>query len=171
MISAGRTVHDREPAGSQRVLLVCTGNLCRSPMAAVLLRKMLADRGLDAKITVASAGMAALDGQPAAALAVEVIEEAGLDLTGHRSRGIDGQLVRSADLIVTMEETQRESLARAFPGRAESIHVLSALAGEEGDVADPFGTGSRSAYQACLIRLRVLLERALPRMLIQLGMA
>ena len=138
-------------------------------MAAALLRRMLKDAGLEDRITVASAGIAALAGQPAAALALEAAEEAGLDLAGHRSRAVDGEAMGSAHLVMTMEEIQREALAAAFPGRAERIHLLSALAGEEGDVADPYGTGSSSAYQACLQRLEVLLEQALPRILRRLG--
>ncbi|MFQ5946191.1 MAG: low molecular weight protein arginine phosphatase [Anaerolineae bacterium] len=148
--------------------MVCTGNLCRSPLAAALLRRMLKDAGIEHRVTVVSAGIAALDGQPAAALALEVAAEVGLDLAGHRSRAVDREAMRGADLIVTMEQVQREALAEAFPARAERIHLLSTLAGEEGDVADPYGTGSSSAYQACLQRLEVLLRKALPRILSEL---
>lgn len=157
---------DGEP---RTVLLVCTGNLCRSPMAAALLRRMLSDLGLEDRVRVASAGVAAADGRPAAALAVEVAGESGLDLTVHLSRALDAEAMRRADLVITMESIQRESLLRGFPDRAGRIHLLGSLAGEADDVVDPYGTGSIAAYRECLQRLRSLLARALPQILDLLG--
>lgn len=81
------------------VLLVCTGNTCRSPMAEVLLRRALADRGVPAR--VCSAGLLA-GGQPAAAEAVQAMAARGLDLAGHQSHRITTEDVRGADLVLGM---------------------------------------------------------------------
>ena len=83
------------------VLFVCTGNTCRSPMAAALARDELARRGWR-HVQIASAGAAAEPGQPASPPALAVMERSGLDLAGHASQLLTPELVDWADLILAM---------------------------------------------------------------------
>jgi protein-tyrosine-phosphatase len=145
-----------------RLVLLCTGNTCRSPMAAAVFREEL---GSDAdRVEVTSAGTAAWDGQPASAGASEAAARAGLDLAAHRSRRATAELLRGADLVLVME---REHLRAAVALGADPrrTHVLSEWP-EPGEpalaVSDPFG-GSLEAYEECLGRIRRHIRRIVPR--------
>jgi len=145
-----------------KVVLVCTGNTCRSPMAEALLRQMAASRGLE--IEVSSAGTHASPGLPASPEAVEVCRRAGIDLTGHRSRRLSAAVVEQADLILTMEHHHRVLAAGLYPDAAGRLHALAAYAGESGaaGVPDPLG-GGREVYQGVYERLASLLDQVLSR--------
>jgi protein-tyrosine-phosphatase len=122
------------------VLLVCTGNTCRSPMAEALLREALASRGAD-RITVSSAGTGAWDGAPVSEGAYLVGLEHGLDLSTHRARLLTRELVRSADLILTMSAHHRARVAEL--GGEDKVYVLGEFVGRddgESEVTDPFGS-------------------------------
>src|SRR3989441_4427335 len=95
-----------EQTKTKRILLVCTGNICRSPLAAALLDRALAQRGIDG-IEVASAGTGAWDGAPVSEGAYLVGLERGLDLSAHRARLLTRELVEDADLILTMARHHR----------------------------------------------------------------
>ena len=145
-----------------RLVLLCTGNTCRSPLAAAAFREEL---GPDAeRVEVLSAGTAAWDGQPASAGATEAAARAGLDLTAHRSRRPGAELLRGADLVLVMEHEHARA-AEALGADPRRTHVLSewpdpgepALA-----VSDPFG-GSLEAYEECLGRIRRHVRRIVPR--------
>ena len=120
------------------VLLVCTGNICRSPLAASLLERALRERGLE--VTVASAGTGAWDGAPASEGAYLVGLERGLDLSGHRARLLTRELVEKAHLILTMARHHRARVDEL--GGEGRVFVLGEYAGRGGDdaeVSDPFG--------------------------------
>jgi protein-tyrosine phosphatase len=147
-----------------RVLFVCTGNTCRSPLAAAALRHEL---GVEAaRVEVTSAGTAAWEGQPATAPAIEVASREGLDLSPHRSRRATPALLRAADLVLVME--------RAHIGAVQSMgadphrtHVMSDWP-EPGEpalpVSDPFGA-SIEAYEECWRRIRRHVQRIAPHVL------
>ena len=84
----------------RHILVVCVGNICRSPMAEALLKSAL--RGQEG-ITVESAGLGALGGQPASDYSIELMEERGVDIKDHRARQIHPDMVREADLVLVME--------------------------------------------------------------------
>lgn len=144
------------------VLLVCTGNLCRSPLAETLLEKLMPER-LSGRVKVGSAGTAALPGSPAASFAIEVGLERGMDLSSHRSRQVDAQLLRDADLVLVMEAYQRERLLELLPEAGDKIGLLKGIGRrgpkreEELTVEDPAG-GSKESYQRCVQEL----ENSLP---------
>lgn len=147
---------------SRTVLLVCTGNLCRSPMAAALLRRLLDEDDARRDWRVLSAGLWAEDGEPASTGAVMAMAERGIDLTGHRSRRLTCQMVKGADLILGMTPHHVEAMQQAFPEARDRIYLLAEMAGESHGVADPYGLAS-PAYRATAAELERLIRAGYPR--------
>jgi protein-tyrosine-phosphatase len=138
----------------QNVLLVCTGNICRSPLAASLLERALKERGIE--VTVTSAGTGAWDGAPASEGAYLVGLERGLDLSGHRARLLTRELVEDADLVLTMARHHRARVDEL--GGEGRVFVLGEYAGRSGDeveVSDPFG-GDLEVYRTTCGELEAL---------------
>jgi protein-tyrosine-phosphatase len=109
-----------------KVLFVCDGNICRSPMAAEYLRHRTAHSGLS-HVIVDSAGVLGIEGVPAAAFSIGVARDAGLDLSNHRSRGVTITDMRTADLVVAMTLTQLETLERRYPAAGRRRVLLRAF--------------------------------------------
>ena len=127
------------PLAPRRVVLVCTGNTCRSALAEALLRRALEERGLT-DIDVSSAGTGAWEGAPASEGAYLVGLESGLDLSGHRARLLTGEVVAQSDLILTMARHHRARVLEL--GAADRVHLVGEYAGRSDgspEVADPFG--------------------------------
>ncbi len=133
-----------------KVLFVCVGNVCRSPMAASLLRQRLSHR-LPA-VTVESAGVAALVGEPADPIAVSLMNEQGVDLSRHRARQLTPGLASAFELILVMEDQQQQAVERIFPAARGRVHRLGRFGGF--DVPDPYRR-SRTAFESSL----ALIER------------
>lgn len=148
------------------ILFVCTGNLCRSPMAAALFQEH-AKRAGDS-FQVESAGTWGVDGEPASALAVEVMAERGLSLDAHIARTITREMLDRADLVIVMTRGHRDALAAEFHTARSKIHLMSQLNGIEYDIADPYGK-PRSAYEICANDLDQLLHQGYGRILDWLG--
>jgi protein arginine phosphatase len=145
------------------VLLVCTGNICRSPLAEALLVRALKDRTMNG-VTVGSAGTGAWDGAPASEGAYLVGLERGLDLSGHRARLLTRELVDSADLILTMARHHRARVDEL--GGEGRVFVLGEYAGREGDeaeVSDPFG-GDLDVYRDTCAELEALVAAVAERL-------
>lgn len=144
------------------ILVVCTGNICRSPMAEGLLRQMLS-QGRGPGIHVHSAGTHGLDGEPAAAFAIQAVSEMGVDISGHRARSLDREMVSEADLILVMEPFHREIAARAVPpGQSDRLRLLAEFETpwQSDTIDDPYNH-SLEVYRACLDRIRYCLEGVL----------
>ena len=118
-----------------RILVVCTGNICRSPLAAALLARHALR--LDAAVEVTSAGVHGLTGEPAT---VDMCAEAtsrGLDLSPHRAAVADRQLVADADLVIAMTDRHRTQLARIAPRAKERVFTLKELVRLSASVPPP----------------------------------
>src|SRR5688572_4924546 len=96
------------------ILLVCTGNICRSPMATGILSKLLLDRGVQ-DVRVESCGVAAWDGSPPTPEAVAALREQGIDISGYAARRMNRRLIESADVIVGMASEHRDAAKRLAP--------------------------------------------------------
>lgn len=109
------------------VLVVCTGNICRSPMAEAMLRERAVGADGRATLTLSSAGTHGWDAAPATDASARAAAERGLDLSDHRSRPLTRDLVEHADLVVAMAGEHRDAIARAVPGAAERTFTLKEL--------------------------------------------
>lgn len=134
------------------VVLVCTGNTCRSPLAEVMLKRRLAEKAgcaiadlTDRGILVTSAGIAAMPGAPASNESVVVAADRQLDLSQHAAQQVSERLLRDADLILTMTSGHRQALLSHWPEAAERTHLICP---DGRDVADPIG-GTRELYEHC----------------------
>lgn len=111
-----------------RVLFVCDGNICRSPLAAAYLRHRVASAGLS-HVIVDSAGLLGIEGAPAAPFSIAVAKDAGLDLTRHRSRGVTREDAHTADLVLGMTRAHLDALARRLPAARQRRLMLRAFEG------------------------------------------
>lgn len=145
-----------------RVLLVCSGNICRSPMAAEYLRHRAAAERLS-HLVVASAGTLGIEGAPAAPHAVRVLADEGFDLRRHRSRGLTLEDARTTDLVVGMERAHLEGVRRRLPGLHAELVLLRAYERSPHpetsapDLPDPVGM-PLAAFRACFATIRTSVD-------------
>ena len=152
---------------SFRLLFVCSGNTCRSPLARALFERELAVLGW--RVDVRSGGVSAAAGEPASRGSLEAARRHGLDLSEHESRPVDDELVRWADLILVMSPGHLLSLAEM--GAAGKAALIDAFArGEEGServatggIPDPFG-GDERDYEYTFRTLEDLVPEVLQRL-------
>ena len=150
------------------ILFVCTGNVCRSPMAVGFLREKLRKARLEGEYRVHSAGVWGLEGQPATPYACEVMAKQGIDISDHRSHDLTPEDVDEADLILTMERGQAEAIRVEFPQHAPKVHLLSQMAGRHYDIHDPYG-GPLYEYRQCANETEKLIEEGYPRIMQLVG--
>ena len=143
------------------LLFVCTGNTCRSPMAAALARKALGDT---ADWKVLSAGISALNGQPVSPHSVTALRSQGLDISGHRAQMLTGRMVQEADYIFGLTRGHVEGIAALYPEAAEKLFVLRELEDDVAeldlDIQDPIG-GPLEGYVECRDQIGKAVDAAL----------
>lgn len=128
-----------------RVLFVCTGNTCRSPMAEGILKDIAREKNLN--IEVESAGIFAMDGDTAAENAISALRQYLIDISDHKSQRISRDLVDDADLILVMSKSHRDSLVMNFPHIEDKVFLLNKYAfNEDRDIIDPYG-GDLAIYE------------------------
>lgn len=137
------------------IVLVCTGNTCRSPMAEVLLRDKLSKKlGKPDAVRILSAGVAAAPGSGAADQAVEVMGARNLDLTDHAARTLDDSIMNAADLVLTMTRGHRAAILAAWPTMHDRVFTLRR---DGGDISDPVGMPI-DVYQSCASQMEKELD-------------
>lgn len=124
-----------------RLLCVCTGNICRSPMLEYLLRRELPKYGLE-DVEVSSAGTGTVDGEPASTHAITAMNEIGIDIADHRSRRVTAAMAQEADVIVAL--TVQHGVQLAFLHGADPKKIVV----PGGGIADPFGQ-DLATYRTC----------------------
>lgn len=141
------------------LLVVCTGNVCRSPVAEAILGRALDARFGTRAPSVASAGTAGWEGSGASPGSVEAAAELGLDLSGHRARRLSIGEIRAATLVLAMASEHRAAVGALVPEAAERaftlkelVRLLEALPPPEGALADPADALATRVAEACTLR-------------------
>ena len=121
------------------ILFVCTGNLCRSPMAEALFRRQVHAADLANEVQVRSAGVWAQEGRPASAGAVAVMAERGLDIQDHRAHTLTSEDMAEADLVLVMSREHLDYLRSMWPQYTYKVKRVAEMAGRRRDIVDPYG--------------------------------
>lgn len=150
------------------VLFVCTGNVCRSPMAAGLFYDQATREDDHSAIRICSAGIWALVGQAATAYARQVMSERDLDIDAHHGRNLTQQQVDDADLILVMTKRHAAIIRRDHKRSEGKVFLLSEMTGAAFDIEDPYG-GSLADYRQTATELAELIERGYSKIMHLLG--
>lgn len=124
----------------RRVLVVCIGNICRSPMAEGLFRQAVPE------VQISSAGLSALVGHGADPIAVQIMAGIGVDISAHRARMLSDAIARDADLILVMDDQQKQQLATQYPYARGKVFKLGEMTRQ--DIPDPYQQSAEAFHTA-----------------------
>lgn len=148
----------------KKVLFICTGNVCRSPMAAAMFNAMAEEEGLS--VRAESAGVAALEDEAIAPHAATVMQDMGVDTRAHRARQVAEEMIQDADLVLVMSPQHLAALRRTFEGLPGKVYTLieyaTNISSTEG-IPDPYGHGI-SSYRSAARQIFGYLELAMKRL-------
>ncbi len=149
------------------VLMVCTGNICRTPMASGYLNRLVQENDMEEIIDVDSAGTWGFDGEPATELSQVVCAEHDIDVSAHRSKSINQYLIQHADIVLCMTSQQKNDLVQIFPHHKDKIFTLKGFDTNgmltNYSINDPFGKNIRHFREAFQIISKEV-ERIWPRL-------
>lgn len=143
-----------------KIVFVCTGNICRSPMAEAIFRARLEEDypHLAGEVEAVSAGIAAMDGSPASSHAVQAMDLWGIDLERHRARPFTLSLAREADLVVAMARDHLLALERIYPPALHRATTLRSVSACRDVVIERLGRNTASDIDDVRARLEIMLE-------------
>lgn len=137
----------------QKLIFVCTGNTCRSPMAEAIFKSL----EKVSNIKVISRGLVVLFSEPINPKAEIVLNKHDLELSNHVAKGLKASDIDEQTLILTMTANQKKKIYEDYP-TAKEVFMIKEFAGENGDVIDPYG-GSLVEYEECYIELARLVKK------------
>ena len=151
-----------------KITIVCTANICRSPMGEAILWNLVKQNHMEDKIEVLSAGLLGIEGERASDLAVTVAHEHGLNLEDHRSKGITPQMIKMSNVVLCMTPEHKTELQSDFPSYRDKIYTLKEYL-SKGEVIqkyidDPIGL-SLNFYRRVFNEIKIELERIFPEII------
>ena len=145
------------------ILVICTANICRSPVGAALLQDRLHQRGIT-DWQVRSAGTWAQEKRGASQYSVEIMAEQGFDIHEHQAEMLELSHMQQADLVLCMEAGHVEALKAEFPEYGHKVYLISEMAGMRYSISDPYGQ-SKDAYYRMVEGLTQVIETGLDRII------
>lgn len=137
----------KSKTAKRKIMFICTGNTCRSPMAEYILKAKLAEAGRKQDFQISSAGLFCYDGGDVSFLTQTVLKEIGIDCSKHKTRHFSPDMITKTDLIITMTAAHKD-----YTGKYPNIFTIGELT-KSPDVGDPFG-GSLESYRATMNEIK-----------------
>ena len=145
-----------------KIMFICTGNICRSAMADLLMKKKLQDRDM-LDVEICSSGIYAMQGEVSTDEAIEVMEEYGVDLKKHRATLTSKSNIQEMDLILCMTSAHKQNLINTYPNLVDKIYTLKEYVGiEEIDIKDPWGY-TIVTYRFCAAEIDKCLDKVIEK--------